>query len=164
MQIRIAHTFPCTPSEYWDATRAPGVDDEVRREAEVDITELSREDRGGGRTFERTRVSPRKELPAIAQKALGAPKFTYVQEIESDPASLSTTWKVLPDVLPGKVQCSGRSRVVPHAAGCERIIEGEIKVNLPLVGGTVEKHVLDAIMRSYDRAADVIRRHLPRRS
>jgi hypothetical protein len=56
--------------------------------------------------------------------------------------------------------CSGTSKVLPTDTGCERIIEGEIKVAIPLVGGTIEKVVFEQIEKSYDRAADVIRRHL----
>lgn len=163
MEIRIAHAFPCTPQEYWEVTRLPTIEEEIRREAEVGMDTLERVERAG-RLFERTRISPVRELPVVAQKVLGTARFTYVQEVETDPATYSTTWRVVPDILPGKVTCSGRSRVVATPAGCERIIEGDIKVGIPFVGGTAEKHVVELILKSYDRAADVIRRHLPARS
>lgn len=163
MEIRIAHRFPCSPREYWDVTRAPGVEDEMRREADVDHEVLERRAQGA-KTLERVRVTPRKELPAVMQKALGAPRFSYVQEVELDDDAMGSRWKVLPDVLADKVKCAGTSRVVATPDGCERIIEGEIKVAIPFVGGTIEKHIVDNIGKSYDRAADVVRRHLPRRA
>lgn len=162
MEIRIAHRFPCSPQEYWDATHAPGVEDEMRREADVDHEVLERADRGAT-ILERARISPRKELPAVAQKALGVARFSYVQEVELDNTQLTTRWKVLPDVMRDKVRCEGTSRVVATPDGCERIIEGEIKVGVPFIGGTIEKHIVEMIGKSYDRAADVVRRHLPGR-
>ncbi len=159
MQIRISHRFPVSPRAYWDGTRDPAVDEKIAAAGEVDVQVLERT-RQGSKTLERMRVSPRKELPAVAQRALGATRFSYVQEVEGDDDRMSTTWKVLSDLLPDKVQCSGTSRVVDAPGGCERIIEGEIKVAVPLVGGAIEKVVLEQLEKSYERAAEVIRRHL----
>ena len=102
-------------------------------------------------------MSPRKELPALVQKAIGQPRLSYVQEIEEDAATLSTRWKVIPDFLTEKVKCSGTSRIVPAAGGCDRIIEGAIDVAIPLIGGTIEKQIVEQISRSYDKAAEVLR-------
>jgi hypothetical protein len=115
-----------------------------------------------GVAFTRTRVSPRKELPLLAQKALGAARFTYVQENETNDGTMTTTWRVIPDVLSDKVKCSGVSRVVDVPGGCERIIEGELTVSIPFVGGTIEKHVMEQLERSYARGADVAREFLAR--
>ncbi len=159
MVIRIVHGFPVSPRAYWDGTRSPEVDAELAREGDVEMTVLEHH-RTGSLTVDRMRVSPRKELPLLAQKALGTVRLSYVQEIESDDETMTTTWRVIPDVLPDKVRCGGTSRVVATAQGCERIIEGDIKVLVPLVGGTVERIVLDNIARSYEKAAIVLLRHL----
>jgi hypothetical protein len=158
MEIRIAHRFPVAPRAYWEGTRGPELEAEMAREGEVDMQVLERR-RTPPTAFDRVRVSPRKELPALAQKALGVARLSYVQEITANDDTMTTTWRVVPDVLPDKVRCGGTSRVVPAPGGCERIIEGEIKVSIPLVGGAVEKIVLEQIERSYERAAEVIRRH-----
>ena len=67
-------------------------------------------------------------------------------------------------MLRDKIACDGTSRVVPTATGCERIIEGTIQVAVPLVGGAVERQIVGEISRSYERAADVLRRHLERKA
>jgi hypothetical protein len=159
MQIRIAHHFAVSPRAYWDGTRAPELDEKIAEAGEIDVTVLERR-RDGPLTHDRLRVSPRAELPALAQRALGSKRFSYVQVVDSDDDTMTTRWKVLADVLPDKVQCEGTSRIVPTADGCERIIEGEIRVAIPLVGGSIERAVLESLEKSYERAADVIRRHL----
>ena len=159
MQIRISHSFPVPPRTYWDGTREPELDEKIAEASDIDVTVIERR-RDGARTHDELRVSPRKELPALAQRALGAKRFSYVQVVDSDDDTMTTAWQVLMDVIPDKVSCAGTSRVVATAEGCERIIEGEIKVSIPLVGGAIERVVLEQLERSYDRAAEVIRRHL----
>ncbi|MFN7145040.1 MAG: DUF2505 domain-containing protein [Myxococcota bacterium] len=159
MHIRISHRFPVSPREYWDSTRDPDLDLKIAEAGDVDVQVLERR-KNGPRSFDRMRVSPRKELPGVAQRALGARRFSYVQEVESDDDARTTTWKVLSDVIPDKVHCSGTSRIVAAPGGCERIIEGEIKVAIPLVGGSIEKVVVEQLEKSYDRGADIILNHL----
>lgn len=163
MNIRIAHPFPCTPREYWELTRRPEFEAEVSREADVDIEVVERRQEGP-LLIERLRLSPRRELPALAQRALGAARFAYMQESTANNDDFTTQWNVVPELLAGKIRCSGTARVVPAPGGCERVIEGEIRVSLPLIGGTVEKHVLDLITKSYDRAAELVRKMLPGRA
>lgn len=159
MQIRISHHFPVAPRAYWEGTRDPALDEKIAAAGDIDIVVVARR-KDGSHAHEELRVSPRKELPAIAQRALGASRFSYLQIVDSDDDTMSTTWKVLSDVIPDKVRCAGTTRVVPAPDGCERIVEGEIKVSIPLVGGAIEKVVLEQLERSYDRASEVIRRHL----
>jgi hypothetical protein len=163
MELRTRHRFSCPPQIYWELTRSTDFLDEARREAQVDVEVLERRD-SGTTHYERVKVSPREELPAIAQKALGTARLTYIQETTEDSATLTGTWKVTPVVMANKVTCAGTLQVAPAPGGCERIIEGEIKVAIPLVGGAIERHVSELVAQSYDRAADVVRRHLARRA
>jgi hypothetical protein len=162
MKLRIAHRFSCSARDYWNATRGPDFEAALSAGSEVDIEPLGVEERGG-RRVERARVKPRRELPAVAAKAVGASRLSWVQETEFDDAALATRWSVTPDVLPGKVRCEGSSRVVDVPGGCERVIEGEIAVSIPFIGGTVEKHVMEQLEGSYDRAAELTRAFLASR-
>ena len=161
MEIRISHTFPCTPKVYWETAWNPAFERELRAEAEVDFTILE-ERVDADRTFTRTRISPRRELPLLAQKALGQTRFSYVQEVDSDNSTFTTRWRVMADILPDRLRCAGVSRIVESGTGCERLIEGAIDVSIPLLGSSVERQIVSEIERSYEKAAEVIRRHLPR--
>jgi hypothetical protein len=163
MKLRIAHRFSCSASDYWSATRGPAYEAELAAKADVDLERLGTESRGTS-VIERVRVKPRRELPPLAAKAVGASRLSYVQETESDDAQRTTRWKVTPDVLPGKVRCEGTSRVVDVPGGCERVLEGEITVSIPLVGSTIEKHVVEQLEASYERTAEVTRQFLAART
>lgn len=159
MEIRVRHPFPCSPSRYWEIVTSPGYDEELRKNADVELTVLSREEKDG-KLHERLRISPRKELPTVMQKATGAKRLSYVQELVSDPKTLTIAWKVLSDVMPEKVSASGTTTVTADGGGCVRDLRGDVKVAIPLVGGTIEKHIVAEIEASYTRAADVIRRRI----
>lgn len=159
MRFQFSHPFPVSPRAYWDGTRDPALDAKILAAGDVDLEVLERT-RTGPQSRERVRVSPRRELPTLAQKALGAARFSYVQIVDGNDDTMTTNWKVVSDLITDKVSCSGTSRVIQTPSGCDRIIEGEIKVAIPLVGGTIEKVVFEQIEKSYERAADVIRRHL----
>ena len=160
MQFRIAHRFPCTPATYWETTRLPAYEESFRG-SDVD-TELLETRVDGPRTTERRRVSPRRTLPPLMAKAIGRDRLSYVQEVELDNERFSTIWKVVSDVMTDKVRCGGTSRVVPHAAGCERIMEGHIDVDVFIVGNAIEKHILGELERGYERAAQILTDLLPK--
>ncbi len=159
MRIHLAQRFPCTPQRYWEVTRGAAFEDAIRAEANVDFEVETREERGSV-TFERVRVSPRREMTAIAQRALGMKRLVYAQETEADNATLTTVWRVFPAVMAERVRCAGTARVVAVDGGCERTIEGEIAVAIPLVGGLIESQIISTLQRAYEQAADVILRFL----
>src|SRR4051812_23389123 len=119
MQIRISHQFPVSPRVYWEGTRGPEFDEKIATASDIDVTVIERR-RDGSRTHDEVRVSPRKELPLLAQKALGSSRFSYLQVVDGDDDAMTTSWKVLTDVIPDKVTCAGTSRVIATPDGCER--------------------------------------------
>lgn len=160
MDFRIAHRFACSPEVYWETTRSEEYEASFRGEdVDTEVIEARQQD---DVAYERRRVSPRKQVPGVIAKAIGRDRLSYVQEVEADNRAFTTRWKVLSDVLPDKVKCSGTSRVVPHGDGCERIMEGSIEVGVLFVGGTIERHILTELQRGYDRAAEILTRLLPK--
>ena len=160
MEMRVLQRFPCPPRRYWDATRGEAFEARIRDAAEVDVEPVAREVRGEGRLWERYRVIHRQPMTLVAQKAFGGTHLSYEQEVESDDESMTTKWKVTPSFLADRVRCSGTSEVRPHPEGCERLISGEVRVDLPLVGTVIERQIVDQMVRSYAKAEPVIRRFL----
>lgn len=159
MDFRIAHRFPCSPEVYWKTTHDPEYE-RLSRGDDVD-TDLLETREEGHVTVERRRVSPRKPLPPLMARGVGRDRLSYVQEVRFDNQAYSSVWKVISDVLPDKVRCGGTSRVVAVPGGCERIMEGRIEVDVFMVGGAIEKHILGELQRGYDNAAAVLTRLIP---
>lgn len=165
MKFRIAHSFPCTPSTWWEIAHRPDVEAALAAAAEVTLEPLAAAGPDaashGATRVSRIRVRPHRPLPPLVQKALGAERFSYVQESAHDDARHTTRWTVLPEVLGDRIACSGTASVRELPGGrCERVIEGEITVRVALVGGAIEKAVVDELERSYGRGAEVLSRHL----
>ncbi len=62
-----------------------------------------------------------------------------------------TKFKVRPDHYPDRLQCSGTFRFQEGHVGSESAIikiEGDLKVRVPFVGGTVERVIVSGL-RSY---------------
>jgi hypothetical protein len=66
---------------------------------------------------------------------------------------LTLSWTVEPRGVGRKVQANGTYEIRPADGGCERLVKGEIRVAIPLVGGKIEKVVADELRSSYERGA-----------
>lgn len=157
MEIRIVQRFPCTPKRLIEILRDPGFERESREVAAIDVTPLQNQEQGGVLT-ERLRVTSRKELPSLLRSAVGADRLSYDQELITDTATLVTRWRILPLFQADKVTCSGTSRIVAAADGCERHITGELKVNVAFIGGRIEQGIVTELEEGYRKAAEVITR------
>ncbi len=153
MDFTVVQRFRCTPDEYWARSRGVEFDRALALASQVEFEPLER--RGN---VERSRVTQIGELPAVAQKALGARKFQYVQEVEEREAEHATHWNILPDVMADRVICSGTTKIRASAEGCERVVSGTITVKIPLVGGTIERYIGETVQTGYQRAESTIRR------
>jgi hypothetical protein len=152
MDFRITHRFPGSAQAWWGACKHPDFEAVIAHASDVTMTLVSDETVEGVRR-QRVRVVPRKELPALVQKAVGASRFSYVQETEERVGETSLRWKVLPEVLADKIRCAGTLRLTDVPGGCERTVEGSMEVRVTLVGGTIEKAVFDELRQGDDRSA-----------
>ena len=73
-------------------------------------------------------------------------------------------WKVIVDRVSSKVKAEGYfalEAISDHE--CRRIVAGEIKVSVPLVGGRIERGIADELSRSYESTAAFARQWLTER-
>lgn len=100
------------------------------------------------------------ELDALARRLLGGRRLTWRQELRLDVASgtgrLSFAAEADPRRLHGEAEVTVRSR----DGGCERTIEGELVVAIPLVGGMAERRIVPGLLRRLDIEAAAINEQL----
>lgn len=106
------------------------------------------------------RVEPERTLPASAAKWLGAERFGYVEHMAFDFAALHGTWRIEPALLGEKIHSSGTLSFVATPDGAQRKVEGEFKVKVFGLGGTIERFVVGDVEKSYDEAAAFTARYL----
>lgn len=161
MKLQVTHTFPCTLDVFWqmfwdeDYAEMLSAAANVQRELLWDRTE------GATRRW-RMKFIPNQELPTMVAKAVGTKRLIYEQESLID-AEKVLHWEVFPAVVPDKVTARGTmvAREVPR--GVERIVDGEITVRIPLIGGRIERAIHDSVLQSYERGYEASLKWLDQR-
>lgn len=163
MKLNVRHTFDCTPESFWEMYWSDEFDEMLRRDSTVE-REVVEERTEGDIELKRLRFTPERELPTPVAKLLGSKRLVYEQENRWNPATKVLRWRVIPTVLPGKLDASGTFTVVERPGDrCEMQVDGDIVVNVRLIGGRIESAVVDEVQKSYDQMAASIREWVQQR-
>jgi len=83
------------------------------------------------------------DLSGSVTRVVDPDRLTWVEESELDRRSLTTTFRIVPDNYAGLLRCAGTITVGPDGggAGSLRVIEADLKVTVPFVGGSVERAI-----------------------
>jgi hypothetical protein len=127
---------------------------DVRMAAQTGVVrEVLERREDAGETYVRFRVLINKEVPAVMAKAIGADRISYDQESRRAAGSFTIAWNIIPMVLAKKFDGSGSTTIRATAGGCERVIEGDLVVRVPIIGKQMEAKLVESIEESYNRAA-----------
>ncbi len=100
----------------------------------------------GDRVRRRVRYKFTAELNAAVTAVVDPDKLTWVEESVHDRSTHVTTWRIVPDHYPDRLDCHGTFTLVPKSPELTlRQTEAEIKVHFPLVGGRVEKAIVSGL-------------------
>ena len=146
---------------FWDEAYNDGLYEAL----EIDrvVNEVTREGEGEALVVRRKiTMTPRRDIPAIFKKIVGG-GVTYVEDNVFTRRTNTVQVKIIPGFAPDKFQSGGRyivKELGPRKV--RRIFEGEVNCKIPLVGGKVEKHVVDEVKRSYQATTIFTRNWLSR--
>ena len=153
MRFDLRHVMPRTAPVAWQAFfHDERYQAALQARSAHDVEILERTTRGG-LAVQRTRVTSHKPLPSFMARAIGSDRLSYVLEQLRDDAKMELRWKVTPPAAADKVRAQGSYRLIATPAGCERLVNGEITVSIPLVGGKIEKAIGGELQRSYEESA-----------
>lgn len=149
------NTMDCTPETYWKCV----FDEEYNRRLYFDslkfreFKQLSQTDGANGTRSRKLYLNPPPaDLPAPVAKVVG--DISWTEEGTYDPKTGRYKFKVTPASLPDKTHISGEIWCEPRGEkSCERIARASVEVKVFMVGGIVEKRILDDMRKSYEAAA-----------
>jgi hypothetical protein len=95
----------------------------------------------------------RGELSAAARAILDPSRLSWVEHSTHDLTAGTSTFVLRPDHYADRFRCQGSLRITASDGGSRRQGEGELKVRAPLVGGTVERTLINDLQDH--RAAEV---------
>jgi hypothetical protein len=152
-KLSFTHVFPCTPAEFFALFDDPGLEAVQSRESNMQREVVEARTNPDGTRFKRVRCKPNRAIPAVLKALVGPEGIVYFQVADIDPAQGLIRWRVEVPAFADRMQVGGTTRVEPHEGGCARRIEGEVTVNVRLVGGQIERFVAEDVQKSYDKTA-----------
>ncbi|HET6585567.1 MAG TPA: DUF2505 domain-containing protein [Nannocystaceae bacterium] len=161
MKYRIEDTFDVSAERYW----ATFFDEEFNRALwkELDIEweplELDRKGEGADLVVtRRQRLTPKREMPAIIAKFVKG-KLSYVEHNVFTASNNTMKTTTTPSFMADKIDTNGVFRIeVVGPDKVNRVWDGNCEVSIPLVGGKVEKLLVDEVRESYRKATAFTRK------
>lgn len=161
MKMDVRHELPAPIDVAWRELHSEAYIAAQRETTGTSGEVISEEPAGGGKVLRKTRVRLGRELPSVAANLLGSKHLTYTLEETVDEANHHVEWKVIVDKVSNKVKAEGVYKLVAGSATtCQRIVTGNIKVSVPLVGGRIEKGIAAELTKSYEATAEFAREWL----
>jgi hypothetical protein len=85
------------------------------------------------------------ELPSAARRFVEAHRLTWVEHSRIDLASLSSTSTLEADHYASLLRASARVAYLDEGEASTRRVQGRLSVQVPLVGGRVERAIVDGL-------------------
>jgi hypothetical protein len=161
MKYTIEDTFDVSAAAYWEMFFDADYGNALWPALDIRCEVLKLERKGEGDALEiirEQRLTPNRELPALIEKFVkGA--LTYVERNDYKAKDGVMRTVTTPSFMTDKIDSRGVYRIESVGpARCKRIWDGEIDVSIPLVGGRIEKMLVDEVRESYRKATDFTRR------
>ncbi len=161
MQYKIEDSFDVSAERYWSAFFSDEYRLALWPALDIDCKVLRLERKGEGENLTITReqhLTPRREVPAIIAKLVkGAISYTELNEFTAKTNSMRTT--TTPSFLGDKIRSVGTYRLeVLGPEKVNRVWDAELSCSIPLVGGKIEKILVEEVRESYRRATEFTRR------
>jgi uncharacterized protein YndB with AHSA1/START domain len=141
MEFRTELSYDASPDEVFAMLSDPAFREQVAEAQDVVSVDVRLTPSEEGFSLVNDQVQNTKDLPAIAKKIAGDTTRAVIEEewASRTAGSISIT-------APGKpTSAAGTIRLAPDGDGTVEIVELDVKVKVPLVGGKLEKLMADNI-------------------
>lgn len=161
MKYTIEDTFDVSAARYWEAFFDDAYGAALWPALDIRCEKLKFERVGEGDALEihrEQRLTPNREIPALLQKFIKG-GFSYVERNDYKAREGQMRTVTTPSFMADKITTHGVYRVeVLGPSRCKRVWDGEINCAIPLLGGKIEKILVDEVRESYRKATDFTRR------
>jgi hypothetical protein len=151
----ITHDFEGDPATFWKLFFHEPYNLELYERIGVKERKVLQHDEDDEKIRFSLRIMPKRDLPSVIKKIVGG-DLGYTETSTYWKAKSLIDVRIEPTLLKERTKIHATYTVKPTAPGrFRRTFEGDIDVDLPLVGRKVEATVLDDMKKSYDVAAQV---------
>ena len=155
MKFAHKHNIPASGRKAWEMTSNPDFIVDSYKKANATYKLISSEERDG-KTYNRILVTVNESLPGFAAKFLGATNLSYEQNEVVDNNIMHNQWEIIVPKISSKVKATGSFTIQDQGTSCIRLVEGEVKVSIPLIGGKIEKLIAKQLGKSQEDIAKLL--------
>jgi hypothetical protein len=155
VEFRLEHRFDASLDAVEAAMVDPGFLEGTRLSDVAPPKVLSREDLGDTVTL-RVHYEYTGSLDALARRVLRTDDVAWVQETTLDRRSHHTTFNVTPKVYPDRFRCHGTMQLAHDGDATERVIDGELRIRVPLFASRAEGLILPGLRSRMNREAELL--------
>jgi hypothetical protein len=158
----IAHDFAGTPDAFWKIFFDETFNLELYQRIKVKERKMLDRREDEQTIYFSVKIMPERDLPGFIKKILGG-DLGYTESSTYFKGKNYLDVNIEPTLMKDKTKMKAVYRLTETAPGkLTRTFEGDIDVSVPLVGGKVERTIIDDMTRSYDVAAQVMSEWLAR--
>ena len=95
-------------------------------------------------------------LDPLARRLLGGRRLTWLQELRVDRASGAGRLTFAAEADPRRLHGRADVVIVPDDGGTRRTLDGELVVEVPIVGGNAERRIVPGLLRRLDIEASAL--------
>ena len=162
MQFRFVHDFDVEPAGFWEMFFSEAFETELFRGLKMRSWKVTERRDEGSKLFRTVKLEPDMAVPSWAASIIKETGYTEIDLYSKAESKMDV--RIEPAVMRDRFHLSGVFAVTPLGPGrCRREFSGEIRVSVPLLGGKIEKFMLDQIRDGYDQAARVTQAFIARR-
>jgi hypothetical protein len=156
MNFSFTHEFDVAPQGFWDLFFSPPYEEELYKRLKM-RTRTVLEHKDDGATIRRTqRMEPQLAVPSWATSVIKDTGYTEYDVMHKATSKMEV--RIEPAMMKERFHMHSTFTVTPLGTGrCRREFAGEIKISVPLLGGKIEKLMIEQLREAYDTAAQVTR-------
>lgn len=157
MQFKIVHTFNWPADTIIDIL-STGEDltppEKLSNVSARKVIELKRE---GKNFYRRTEWCVHGQIPKVAQKVVSAEMLTFIEESTWDGTDGIFKTRIIPHFLKGTLTCTSTSKwFAAGPAATRREYAGVVEIRLPIIGGLLEKTIVDYLKKNTEENAAMV--------
>lgn len=162
MQFLFSHEFDTTPEGFWAVFWDEEYNKALYQALAIRSRTVLKDEQSGGVRRRSQRLEPSVPVPGWASSVLK--DLSYTEHDTFHPERSSMDVQIEPVLGKDRFQMSGVFSVTPSGNGrCRRDFKGEVKISVPLLGGKLEKLMMEQLREAYDQAAAVTRDFIRKR-
>jgi hypothetical protein len=158
MNFSFVHEFDIDPAGYWKIFLAPEFNKDMFGELKMKKYEVLEQTDDGKHFHRKQMCEPSTPIPGFLQSVVKSTGYTEIDDMDWSTNVMKITIETA--MFKDRFSMFGDYIVTPLDGGkrTRREFKGEVKVSVPLIGGKIEKFMMEQLRDSYDLAARVTRR------